>query len=181
MDGLYRGWRFLQDRVIGYMAALMLLGATILACVEIFRRYIEGSTFHWGQDAVTYFLVSAAFLYFGASQAQRAHLAVTLLPDFLLRRGRAQLAHMVRAIASLLGVMFVIAFVYWGLPTAQRAMDIGRMTESMIIPLWPFMYVLLIGMGAMGVTLLFQFYRDVMRILGHEVFVWDPDDEEFKL
>lgn len=181
MDALYKGWRFLQDRVVGYVAAAALLGATLLACIEIFRRYVEGRTFHWGQDAVTYFLISAAFLYFGASQAQRAHLAVTIVPDMLLQRGYRRLAYGVRATASFLGVLFVIAFVYFGLSTAERAMNIGRLTESMIIPLWPFMYALLVGMGFMGVTLLFQFYRDVMRIFGHEVFLWDPDDEEFKL
>jgi TRAP-type C4-dicarboxylate transport system permease small subunit len=163
--------------VIGYAAAAMLLGATILACVEIFRRYFEGQTFHWGQDAVTYFLVAATFLYFGTSQAQRAHLAVSLLPQWLMAGGNVRLAYAVRALGSLIGALFVAAFVYWGLPAAERSLLLERMTESMIIPLWPFQYLCLIGMGMMGVTLAFQFYRDVMRFFGRDPFAWESDDE----
>jgi TRAP-type C4-dicarboxylate transport system permease small subunit len=177
MGAIYKGWRFLQDRVVGYAAALMLLGATVLACVEIFRRYIEGQTFHWGQDAVTYFLVAATFLYFGTSQAQRAHLAVTIVPQWLMSGGRPQLSYAVRAVASLIGILFVAAFVYWGLPAAERSLRLERMTESMIIPLWPFQYMCLLGMGMMGVTLVFQFYRDVMRCFGRDPFPWDSDEE----
>ena len=178
---MYRGWRFLQDRVVGYLAAAMLLGVTVLSLVEIFRRYVEGRTFYWGQDAVTYFMVAATFLYFGASQAQRAHLAVTLLPDWLLRSRRRRLGHAVRAVGSLLYLLFVIGFIYWGMPGAERTMALGRMTESMIIPLWPFQYVLLAGMAMLGVTLLFQLYRDIMRMLGRNVFPWEPDFEDLEL
>ena len=181
MVTIYRTWRFLQERVLGYMAAAVLLGVTVLAVVEIFRRYVAGETFHWGQDAVTYLLVSATFIYFGACQAQRTHLAVTLLPDWLRTTGRVKLALTIQALASLLGLLFVVAVVWWGYPAAERALKLERMTESMIIPLWPFMYMLLVGLGMMGVTLLFQFYRDVMRLAGRDPFPWEPEHQEMEL
>lgn len=182
MDTLYRAWRVLQDRVLGGVAAATLFCATLLAVVEIFRRYVLGVTFYWGQDAVTYGLVAAAFLYFGTAQAQRTHLAVTVLPERLAKGGWARLAFAIRATASLLGILFVLGFVLWGWPAAERTMRLDRMTESMIIPLWPFQYVLLLGMAALGVTLFFQFWRELaLALTGRDPFPWDTGHEEFDL
>ena len=59
---------------------------------------------------------------------------------------------------------------------------LGRMTESMIIPLWPFQFILLIGMGMLGITLFFQFYRDLLLlVLGRDPFPWDTQHEDFEL
>lgn len=181
MATLYKAWRFFQDRIVGYAAAIVLLGVTLLTVVEIFRRYLFGQTFHWSQDAVTYFIVAATFIYFGTCQAQRTHLAVTMLPEWLRRSGRVKLGLAVQATGSLLGFLFVVAFVWWGYPAADRALRLERMTESMIIPLWPFMYTLLVGFAVMGVTLLFQLYRDVMRLAGSDPFPWEPQHLEMEL
>ncbi len=182
MNTLYRGWRVLQDRVLGGVAAVTLFLATLLAVVEIIRRYVFGVTFYWGQDAVTYSLVAAAFLYFGVSQAQRTHLSVTVLPEWLGKAGHKRLAFAIRAVASLLGMVFVLGFVLWGWPAAERTMRLDRMTESMIIPLWPFQFVLLVGVATLGITLFFQFWRELMlATTGRDPFPWDTGHEEFDL
>jgi len=182
MNTMYRAWRFLQDKIIGSFAALILFMATILGVVEIFRRYIFGVTFYWGQDAVTYALVGAAFLYFGVSQGQRTHLSVTVLPEWIVKSGHRRLGFAIRAAASLLGVLFCLGFVAWGLPAAERTMRLDRLTESMIIPLWPFQYVLLAGMAMLGITLFFQFWREfILALLDKDPFPWDTGHEEFDL
>lgn len=181
MVAIYKAWLFLQERVVGTAAALILLGVTIFACSEVIGRYSAGHTFHWGQDAVTYLMVSATFLYFGASQAKRAHLAVTALPDWLRARSGLKPALVVRSIALLCVVLFVAGFIYWGLPAAARTWRVGTTTESLVLPIWPFQYALLVGMGMMGVTALFQLYRDVMRLFGRDVFPWEPDDDQLVL
>jgi TRAP-type C4-dicarboxylate transport system permease small subunit len=181
MATIYKAWLFLQERIVGTLAALTLLAVTVFACSEVLGRYLFGHTFHWGQDAVTYFMITATFLYFGASQAKRAHLAVTALPDWLRARSRLAPAIAVRATALFCVVLFVAAFVYWGLPAAGRTWRVGTTTESLVLPMWPFQYALLVGMGMMGVTALFQLYRDIMRLFGRDVFPWEPDDDQLVL
>jgi TRAP-type C4-dicarboxylate transport system permease small subunit len=181
MAAIYKAWLFFQERIVGTAAALTLLGVTIFACSEVFGRYLVGHTFHWGQDAVTYIMIAATFLYFGAAQAKRAHLAVTALPDWLRGRDMLKPALAVRAGALFCVVLFVSGFVYWGLPAAARTLRVGTTTESLILPLWPFQYALLVGFGMMGITALFQFYRDVMRLFGRDVFPWEPDDDQLVL
>jgi TRAP-type C4-dicarboxylate transport system permease small subunit len=181
MATIYRAWLFVQEHVVGTIAALMMLGVTVFAVSEMFGRYLAGHTFAWGQDAVTYLVVTATFLYFGASQAKRAHLAVTLLPDSLRAGGRVDLALVIRSIASLCVVLFAAAFIWWGLPAAQRTWRAGVVTESLALPMWPFQFALLAGMAMMGITALFQLYRDVMRLRGRDVFPWETDDDQLEL
>jgi TRAP-type C4-dicarboxylate transport system permease small subunit len=181
MGALYRAWCFVQENLIGTVAAMVLLFATVFACTEFFSRYMIGHTFHWGQDMVTHCIIAAVFLYFGGSQAKRSHLTVSILPDWLRGRGLRPAASAIRAFACLVVVVFAFAFAYYGLPGAERTWRTGRMTESMLIPLWPFQYALVIGMVALGITALFQFYQELMRVFGREVYSWDIEDEEFEL
>ena len=181
MARIYTAWLYFQERIIGGVAVLALLLVTIFAVTQVLGRYILGYTVHWGQDTVTYILVSATFLYFGVSQAKRAHLAVTALPDWLRAGGRPKPALAVRALALTFIVVFVATFVYWGLPGAHRTWRMGTVSESLALPMWPFQYALLIGMGMMGITAAFQAYRDVMKLFDRDVFPWETDHDEFEL
>jgi TRAP-type C4-dicarboxylate transport system permease small subunit len=83
-----------------------LLAATGLALTEIVRRYILGVTWHWGQDAVTYFIVGSIFLFFAVTQARRSHLAMSAVLDLLKAKGHTRSVLYVRAIVSLLSLIF---------------------------------------------------------------------------
>ena len=181
MATIYKAWLFVQEHVVGTLAALTMLAVTVFAVSEMFGRYLAGHTFPWGQDAVTYLMITATFLYFGASQAKRAHLAVTLLPDWLRAGGRVDLALVIRSTASLCVVLFAAAFIWWGLPAAMRTWRVGVVTESLALSMWPFQFALVVGMAMMGITALFQLYRDVMRLLGRDVFPWEADHDQLEL
>ena len=49
LDATYRAVRFFTDKILGYFAATVMLSATGLALLEIFRRYVIGVTFQWGR------------------------------------------------------------------------------------------------------------------------------------
>lgn len=181
MEKIYRAWLFFQEKIIGYFAAIVLVALSTFAVSQVLGRYLLGYTVHWGQDVVTYILISVTFLYFGASQAKRAHLAVTALPDWLRASGRMKLAVGIRALSLLVVIVFVICFIYWGLPGAHRTWRMGTVSESLTLPLWPFQYALLAGMGMFGITAMFQFYRDVMRLFDRDVFPWESDHDDFEI
>lgn len=181
MVKIFKAWLFFQEKIVGNLAAITMLLVTAFAVSQVLGRYIFGHTVHWGQDTVTYILIATTFLYFGASQAKRAHLAVTALPDWLRAHGRMKLAVGIRALSLLVVILFVIAFLYWGLPGAHRTWRMGTVSESLALPLWPFQYALLAGMGMFGITAMFQFYRDVMRLFDKDVFPWESDHDEFEL
>jgi len=177
LDRIYRAVRFVLDVIIGYAASAVLLLATLLALAEIVRRYILGLVFDWGQDAVTYMIVSAVFLYFGVTQAKRAHLVMSAAIDAVRAKGYARLILWLRTVVSLFSLALFIGFAWWGLPTVERTMMMARKTQSMVLELWPFQACLAVGFGLMALVTLFQLYQDVRALLGKTVFPWAPAEQ----
>lgn len=178
MERAYLIWRAFQDRVLAPAAALLLIGCTLLALVEIFRRYLFGTSYEWQQDAVIYFILSATFLYFSVAQRQRSHLSVTMLPDALATLGpRArQVAEAIRLVALVLSFLFLLAVVRWGIPEVEDSLRYGSRTESLGFPMWPFLAVLLASFAFMALTMFFQIWREIQILRGREV-TEEPGDE----
>ena len=171
MEKAYAFWRAFQDRVLGRVAALLLLGCTLLALLEIFRRYILGVSFPWQQDAVTYFILSGVYLYFSISQRHNDHLNVAVLPEVLAVLGpRARrAAEVIKVVAQTISFLFLIAVVWWGIPEVRDSLKYESRTESLAFPMWPFLAVLLTGFAFMVVTLFFQIYRGIQKLRGVSV------------
>jgi hypothetical protein len=91
--------------------AVVLLACTLLALLEVARRYLLGQSFEWQQDAVTLFILSAVFLYFGISQRRDAHLNVNLLTGVLESLGpRARrAAEAIKLLATCISFVFLLS------------------------------------------------------------------------
>jgi TRAP-type C4-dicarboxylate transport system permease small subunit len=177
VEKAYAIWRAFQDRVLERVAALLLLGCTLLALLEIFRRYILGVSFEWQQDAVTFFILSGVYLYFGVAQRHNAHLNVALLTESLETIGprTRYFADVVRLVAFLISFAFMLLVVWWGISEVRDSMEFGTRTESLAFPMWPFLLALLAGFGFMAVTLFFQIYRQAYKLCGRNV-LGEPAD-----
>lgn len=181
MDRSYRVIHFLLHWIVGYGAAFILLGATLLAIFEIIRRYIFGLVFEWGQDAVTFITVAAMFLFFAETQARRSHLAVTAAMDLLRERGWEKTVLGIRAAMSAIGIVLYGFIASWGIPTVERSMMMERTTQSMILLIWPFQAVLIIAFALMALVSFFQLYQDIMEMRGKKVFPWAPVEEGIQI
>lgn len=177
MEKAYAIWRAFQDRFLGRAAALLLSGATLLALVEIFRRYVFGVSFDWQQDAVTFFILSGVYLYFGISQRHNDHLNVAVLTESLDSLGpRARrAARIVRLFALVFSFVFLLAVAWWGVPEVQDSLRYETRTESLAFPMWPFLAVLLVGFVFMAVTIFFQIYLSIQELRGRAA-VEEPSD-----
>lgn len=177
LDRTYRVIRFVLDDIIGNVAAFALFAATVLALVEIVRRYILGLVYEWGQDAVTFTIVGGVFLYFAVTQARRGHLVMSAAVDAFRAKGYRQLTLWFRAIVSASSLALFVSFAWWGIPTVERMMMMGRTTQSMVLLLWPFQLCLVVSFGLMALTTLFHLYQDVQALRGKTVLPWAPAEE----
>jgi TRAP-type C4-dicarboxylate transport system permease small subunit len=175
VEKAYAAWRAFQDKVLARVAALLLLGCTLLALLEVVRRYAFGYSFEWQQDAVTYFMLSGVYLYFSICQRRNSHLTVTLVPELLALAGpRGRLAAELLKLAALaFSMAFMAAVVWWGFPEVEDSLRYESRTESLGFPMWPFLAALLAGFAFMGVTMLFQVYFGIQRLRGRRV----PEEE----
>jgi TRAP-type C4-dicarboxylate transport system permease small subunit len=181
LDRTYRVLRFLLDKVIGYVAALVMFLATALAIFEVIRRYIFGVVYPWGQDAVTYGLVASIFLYFAVTQARRSHLRMSFAVDWMETAGMNRTVMVVRAVISAVSVVLYAAIAWWGWATVERSMSMERTTQSMVILVWPFQMALLVTFGLLAIVCLFQLYQDVRALFGKKVFEWAPVEEGIEI
>ena len=63
--------------VLGNVSAVIMIGVTLFALAEIFRRYILGVVFQWGQDAVIYAMLCSVAFYICVTQVKRGHLVMS--------------------------------------------------------------------------------------------------------
>jgi TRAP-type C4-dicarboxylate transport system permease small subunit len=171
VERAYAAWRTFQDRFLGYAAAVLFVGSTLLALVEVVRRYAFGLSFEWQQDAVTYFILSGVFLYFGISQRRDAHLAVTLVPELLGHFGLCKAEVLIRLFARVFTLAFLVAVVWWGIPEIEDAIKYEARSESLAFPMWPFLAILIASFAFMAITMAFQVYRAVQALRGITVLV----------
>ena len=176
-DRIYRVFRFLLDDVIGNLATLAMFLGTALAIMEVARRYIFGVVFDWGQDAVTYGIVSAVFLYFAVTQARRSHLRVSFVVDALEESGRKKAVMAIRALVTAISLALFSAMAVWGMPTIERSMMMERTTLSMVLVIWPFQLALCVTFILMAIVSFFQLYQDIRALFGKQVFEWAPTEE----
>ena len=168
MEKAYAAWRAFQEGLLAHAAAILFVGATLLALLEVARRYVLGLSFEWQQDAVTFFILSGVFLYFSISQRRDAHLTVTLIPElFAFFGGRWRTAAaVVKLVALVFSLFFMCAVVWWGLPEVEDAIKYESRTESLAFPMWPFLAVLWTSFAFMAITMVFQIYRAVQALRG---------------
>ena len=179
MEKAYAIWRAFQDKLLGPAAALLLLGCTLLALLEVVRRYAFGLSFYWQQDFVTYVILSAVFLYFGIAQRNESHLSVTVFLELAQAVGpRARkAAEIVRLASVIFSFLFLLAVVWWGVPEVLDSQKFNTRTESLLLPLAPFLWVLLVGFTFMAIQLFFQVYRDIQKMRGNTVLVEPREDD----
>jgi TRAP-type C4-dicarboxylate transport system permease small subunit len=177
VEKAYAVWRAFQDRVVARVAALLLLGCTLLALLEVVRRYAFGVSFEWQADAVTFFIVSGVFLYFGISQRGNAHLSVELFVSVLNGLGpRARrAAEIMKLVALAISFVFLLAVVWWGIPEVADSLEYGTRTESLAFIMWPFLAALLLGFLFMAVSMFFQIYRTIQMLRGRSVLAEPPE------
>lgn len=173
MEKAYALWRAFQDRLLAPAAAALLLGCTLLALLEVVRRYVFGVSYEWQQDAVTYFILTAVFLYFGISQRKGTHLVVDVFLHALRSAApRARrLVEYVELVAIAIALLFMLGVVWWGLDEVLEVQRDAPRTESLEFPLAPFLWALLFGFACMAVSLFFQVWRGIQKLRGRTVLV----------
>jgi TRAP-type C4-dicarboxylate transport system permease small subunit len=181
VERAYALWRAFQERCLAPAAALVMLGCTLLALLEVVRRYALGQSYEWQQDTVTLFILGSVFLYFGIAQRRGAHLNVNLLTATLeaLGPGAQRAAEVIRFVATVFSLLFLAAVVWWGVPEIKESMEYGSRSESLALPMWPFLAALLVGFAFMVISLVFQVWRGVQGLRGRKVLE-EPEEGAFQ-
>lgn len=153
------------DKTLGTIASVMMLGLTLFALLEIVRRYLFDVVFEWGQDAVIVGMVAVISLYIGVTQIRRSHLVMNVMMHVLHRRGHLKTVAVLRIFTSGVIAVFCGAIGVTGWPTLSYAFERGLTSYSLVIPLWPFYLILMMGFLVMAFIAVLQFVEDVISLV----------------
>ena len=147
--------------ILGNASAYLMIVVTLFALAEIIRRYIFGVVFEWGQDAVIYAMVSSVALYICVTQVKRGHLVMSAVIQLLNVQGFRRTVGILKIFVSFFISVFTGSLTYTAVSTIEYSIKIGERTESLYFYMWPFHFVLAIGMGLMCVVGFLQFIEDI--------------------
>jgi TRAP-type C4-dicarboxylate transport system permease small subunit len=171
MEKAYQYWKRFQDRFLAPITAFVFLGPILLACVEVIRRYFFGESWDWQQDVVTYFILSATYLFFSVTERQGMHLKLTLFTSLFSKKVHPGMGHAMRLLAQLASVLYLGYFTIYGVKVTHTTYSSGRLVLSQSMAFWPFFLILTIGMGLMIISFLFEIFREVQAMRGKQALV----------
>ena len=149
------------EYVLGRLSSIVLIAMVLFALAEIIRRYIFGVVFEWGQDAVIYMMVSSVAFYICVTQINRSHLVMTAVLQLLNAKGFHRTVGFCKIFISMFVSVFTGSLTYTAYSTIEYSIQIGERTESLFFYMWPFYFILAIGMGLMSLVAFLQFIEDV--------------------
>ena len=143
---------------LGYLAALMVLGATVTIVLGIVLRTLTATTTDWEIPLSVLALIAATFLSAGYTQLKRSHVSIEVLQHVLPARAN----HWRFVMSDLLSMAFC-AFVAWNAwRLTHHAWDEGHRLEGAFDPkLWPAYALMAFGMTTLSLQLLVQFLENL--------------------
>lgn len=146
------------SRLLGYIAALLLIIAVIVVCQMVFNRFVLNLATSWQTEFVTYALIASTFLGAPWVLLTRGHVNVELVPMMLGQRGRFLLAFF----AYLGAAILCITLTWYSAEFWYEAWD-GRWTSDTIWgpKLWKAYLSMPIGFFAISL----QYVADLVCLL----------------
>lgn len=140
----------------GFIAALLLISATVVVCQMIFVRSFLGWSTIWQTDFVVYAATAAIFLGAAYVLSQKGHVGV----DFVQSGLKGGVRHAVDRFAMAAGFLFCAVMAYASWHYFHEALTAGWRTETVwAIPLWIPTLPLPLGFGLLCLQYIAEFIK----------------------
>jgi len=152
----------LVNRIMVYIAAVALFGMMMITVVDITGRYVFSKPISGAWELVSFTLVGASAFALGYCQIRKGHIRV----DFLLKRFPGKMQEALTILANFLGLAAFSVMCWRVVLYMQYYLSItkGNATDTLHIPLYPFVLVLAIGTGMLALVLLFDLAHSITEV-----------------
>jgi TRAP-type C4-dicarboxylate transport system permease small subunit len=149
------------EKILGTLSALLMIGVTLFALAEIFRRYVLGVVFEWGQDAVIYATMCSVAFFICVTQINRGHLVMSAFLQLISAYSFNRIIVLAKIFVSTVVCIFCGSLTFTSISTIQYSIKINELTESLFFLMWPFHTCLAIGLGLMSLVAFLQIIEDI--------------------
>jgi TRAP-type transport system small permease protein len=142
------------------MAGLVII--TVLTFADVCMRYLFNKPIYGALDVIRLLLIVAVACSLGQTQLARGHIVIDLFSGALKGRPKAVLDSVYDAISF--GLFFIIAWQTFKHAVALH--ETGDAVETLVIPFYPFLYVISVNAMLVCVVLLFQILTSLKEVVG---------------
>jgi TRAP-type C4-dicarboxylate transport system permease small subunit len=149
-------------RIMVYIAAVALFGMMAVVVIDVVGRYILGKPLMGAYELVGYLMAIAGPWAIAYSQIQKGHIRVDFLLKRFSRRGQA----VITSISYLIGVAAFSLLCWRMIMRAQYyfALKHGNTTDTMGIPIAPFIILVAIGLGMLALVLIVDLIQTIVEV-----------------
>ena len=149
------------NKIMAYAAGVALVGMMLLTVADVIGRDVFSNPIRGTYELVGFLLVGAGSLGLGYCQVKKAHIRV----DFLLQRFPEKVRLILTVLANFLGFAAFSLLCWRCVLYAQYYLTAtGNHTDTLGIPLSPFVVVLAVGTGMLALILLFDMIRSIKKV-----------------
>ena len=150
------------NKIMVYVAAVALFGMMMITVADITGRYVFSNPIKGAWELVGFLLVGASAFALGYCQIRKGHIRV----DFLLKLFPEKMQGILTSLAHLLGLVAFSLLCWQVILYMQYYLSLtrGNATDTLHIPLYPFVLVLAIGAGMMALVLLFDLAHSITEV-----------------
>lgn len=151
-------FNFIKDAKIEFgLAVISTLCMIFIMFVNVVTRYIFGFSFSWGDEAVRYFNLVAAFMGISACFKSNTHISIDVVVENLVpEKGRKYF----RFISYIFSLIFCIMICYYGLILATRQFKMGQASTAMGIPMFILYSILPVSMIFSSIQILIKIFYE---------------------
>ena len=150
-----------MNKLMAYVGGVALTAMMLLTVADVIGRYVFSKPIRGTYELVGFLLVGAGSLGLGYCQVKKAHIRV----DFLLQRFPEKVRAIITVIANFLGFA-AFSLLCWrcALYAQYYISATGNHTDTLGIPLFPFVVVLAVVTGMLALVLLFDFAHSLTEV-----------------
>jgi TRAP-type transport system small permease protein len=152
------------SKIMVYVSAVALFGMMMVTVADVVGRYVFSKPIKGAFELVGFLMVFAGTWGIAYCQIKKGHIRV----DFILQRFSKRVQAILTSVAYFMGLI-IFSVLAWRLALlAKYYLDLerGNSTDTLGIPLFPFVVTTVIGMGMMALVLLFDFVHSLTEVKG---------------
>ncbi len=147
--------------LVGYAGVLVMM---LTVTLDVAGRYLLNKPIIGSYEVVEYLMAVSVFAAYATGQIDRSHIRIDILVHRLSSRRRA----VADAIASLLMLLVLLAFVWGDFTQVIQVWSTNQISQVLFIPRWPFQLATAIALVVFCLVVLVDLADAVARIAGGE-------------
>ncbi len=150
------------NKIMVYVAAVALFGMMMVTTLDVFGRYFLNSPITGAYELVGILLAMAGTWSIGYAQIKKGHIRV----DFLWRRFPRRGQLILDTLACFIGLIAFSVLTWRLIDLAGYFLTLtkGNATDTLGIPLFPFVVITAIGTGMLALVLLFDLINSLIEV-----------------